>query len=77
MRLNTLPSTRLQLFQGGNGSAGGQSSNGGQSGSGTGGGSGGGSGQWPDRSLADHFVAIEGGEFVLGCEKFPISGFNA
>ena len=31
---------------------------------------------FPDPALADNFVAVANGEFVLGCNKFPISGFN-
>lgn len=39
---------------------------------------GGGSGgrQYPDPALKDSFVQVVDGEFVLGCNKFPISGFN-
>jgi hypothetical protein len=29
-----------------------------------------------DPSLTDHFVQIVDGEFVLGCNRFPISGWN-
>lgn len=35
-----------------------------------------GGGGWPDPALKDSFVAIDGGQFVLGCRTFPISGFN-
>jgi hypothetical protein len=33
-------------------------------------------GAGPDLSLSDHFVEIVKGDFVLGCNKFPISGHN-
>lgn len=31
---------------------------------------------FPDPSLAEYFVDIVDGDFVLGCNKFPIVGFN-
>ncbi|KAL4437982.1 hypothetical protein ABPG77_004203 [Micractinium sp. CCAP 211/92] len=33
-------------------------------------------GKWPDPSLADSFVTVQDGDFVLGCQRFPISGWN-
>jgi mannan endo-1,4-beta-mannosidase len=32
--------------------------------------------KYPDPALADSFVELIDGEFVLGCNRFPISGFN-
>jgi hypothetical protein len=31
---------------------------------------------FPDPALADAYVQVVDGEFVLGCTRFPISGFN-
>jgi hypothetical protein len=33
--------------------------------------------RFPDPSLADNFVEVIDGEFVLGCDLFPISGWNS
>ncbi|KAL4425642.1 hypothetical protein ABPG75_009658 [Micractinium tetrahymenae] len=35
-----------------------------------------GTSKWPDPSLADSFATIQDGEFVLGCQRFPIAGWN-
>jgi len=32
--------------------------------------------RYPDKSLADYYVEVIDKEFVLGCNKFPVSGFN-
>lgn len=34
------------------------------------------SGKFPDPALTDNFVEIVDGDFVLGCNSFPISGWN-